>query len=137
MPLEQALPEMETVAEDYRARLYRRGAVAPKKGGQVITPEIVADEERRGFKTRGTYLERLSCFTRGLILGGREAVADWIAVLKSQDRLSQRRRPVDQGRRRCLHPPPLPANPRQSQLISDRFYPQISVQLLLMQAKCA
>ena len=88
MPLEDVLPEMDpdSVAEDYRARLYHRGAVAPEKGGQVIPAEIVADEERRGFKTRGAYRERLRHFTRGLILGSREAVAEWIAVLPPSSR---------------------------------------------------
>jgi REP element-mobilizing transposase RayT len=99
MPLQEVFPrkDPESVADDYRARLYRRGAVEPEKGGQAIPPEIVADEERRGFKKRGAYLERMRHFKRGLILGSREAVSGWIAVLQAQRRLPRRRKPVRQG----------------------------------------
>ncbi len=99
MPLDEALPGMdpETVKRDYRARLYHRGAVATEKGQGIIPPEIVEDEERRGFKTRGVYLERFKYFTRGLVLGSSEAVAEWITALQKEGRLPQRRRPVHQG----------------------------------------
>ena len=96
MPLAEALPGMdpETVERDYRARLFYRGAVRSKKGDHVIPQHIIDDEVRRGFKSRGAYLKRLRHFTRGLVLGSREAVAGWIAELGKQGRCSERRRPA-------------------------------------------
>ena len=41
-------------------------------------------------------MKRLSHFTRGLVLGSREAVADWIAELSKEGRCPKRRRPAAQ-----------------------------------------
>ncbi len=98
MPLLQALPQMDpaTVERDYRARLYYRGAVAKEEGRGVIPRKVVEDEERRGFHKSGVYLERFRHFTRGLVLGGSEAVSEWIAALQKEGRLPRCRQPVPQ-----------------------------------------
>lgn len=99
MPLEEALPGLdpETVHEEYRSRLYHRGAVVQKEGQGVIPQPVLKDEERRGFKRRGAYRQRLRHFTRGMVVGSRESVARWIAALQKQGRLPEGRHPVPQG----------------------------------------
>ncbi len=98
MPLGEVFPwmEPETVEKDYRSLLYSRGAIALEEGDCVIPQHIIQDEVRRGFESRGAYLKRLSHFTRGLVLGSREAVAGWIAEISEEGRCPKRSRPSAQ-----------------------------------------
>ncbi len=78
-------------------------------GGQAIPAEIVADEERRGFKTRGAYLERLRHFTRGLIPRGGDRLDGRPADPRE---FTSAQAPSSSEHRQILHPT-RPANPRQ------------------------
>ena len=94
VPLEELL---ETPAEkacgyaEYRALLYHRGAIRTKADAAILTAELLAQEQARGFRHTGAFRKRLRFFTEGLVLGSRLQVEDWIRNLRRQSHYLRRR----------------------------------------------
>lgn len=80
--------------EEYRSRLYYRGAKPSKENHAAISEEVVAAEEARGFKTRGIFLRRLRYFTDGLIIGTRSNLQEKLQQLKASGHYKRRIHPV-------------------------------------------
>ncbi|MBF0245273.1 MAG: hypothetical protein HQL31_08380, partial [Planctomycetes bacterium] len=79
----------------YRAKLYMRGAVASKEGQEVISDEILASEEAAGFETSGIFAKRAKRFTRGLVLGSRAVIQEWVEKLRESGRYARRKNPLE------------------------------------------
>ena len=92
LPLEQ----LQWQYADYRSLLYHRGAVVSKLGSGVIRQDLLRDERTRGFRRPGAYAKRLRFFTRGLVLGGRLQVEDWIRDLRRKGYYLRRKHPIPQ-----------------------------------------
>ncbi|MBF0244031.1 MAG: hypothetical protein HQL31_01995 [Planctomycetes bacterium] len=70
----------------------------PSKEGQGAIPEdILASEEARGFETSGVFFKRARHFTRGLVLGSKAAIQDWLERLRDSVRYIRRKNPLEAG----------------------------------------
>lgn len=81
----------------YRAKLYNRGAIPSKEGQGSIPEEVLAGEEARGFETSGLFAKRTRHFTRGLVLGSKEAIQEWLERLRESGRYTRRKNPIETG----------------------------------------
>jgi len=82
--------------EDYRCRLYYRGAVASKEGQAVIPESVLEEESARGFSEQGMYGRRLRYFADGVAVGSEVFVRQHITLLREQGRYLRRKHPIRQ-----------------------------------------
>jgi REP element-mobilizing transposase RayT len=63
----------DQVQQAYWARLYERGAIAPKEGQGTIPAQQLRDMRQRGYYPPGVYLDSHPFFTRGVMIGAVES----------------------------------------------------------------
>jgi hypothetical protein len=90
------------VLKTYRERLYYRGEVPTREGQCVISKDVLEQEERYGFKTRGVYRKRLRYFTDGLIIGSEERLREWVERFKHEGQYLRSFKPAAQTEGRIL-----------------------------------
>lgn len=96
IPLQKVLPELQQASRrnEYKCRLYWRGAVATRDNQAVIPQAIVQAETARGFEQAGTYLKKQRAFSRGGVVGQAPVIRSWIRKLQDQGLYRRKRRPV-------------------------------------------
>ncbi len=96
MPLQDLLGEATELEalRNYRARAYHRGNIPTREGQARIPDKILQDEEKRGFRMRGTFLSRMRHLTDGLVLGTADFIREYLLRLKEQGRYHRRVNPV-------------------------------------------
>lgn len=87
------MPGMPTV-ERFRALLYHRGSVQSKPGTGAIPPEILLQEQQRGFRLGGLFRKRLRWYSDGLVLGSQQQVQKWVDRMRQTGRYLRRKRPI-------------------------------------------
>ncbi len=83
LELSEALPQLRGGLDEYRRLLAHRAGL-PEAG------------EAGGGAERGAYGRRRGFFSRGLVVGGREEVSQWLKQLRASGRYKRRRHPVEQ-----------------------------------------
>ena len=98
MPLSRILGDgPESTLQHYKARVYYRGAVPTKQGQAVISPEVLAEEKRRGFTKPGAFRRRVECFSHGLAVGDEASVRAQIEALEAAGVFKRKRLPRSQS----------------------------------------
>lgn len=80
--------------EVFRRLVYHRGAIPTRAGQAAISPEVLAAECARGFKSSGVFRKRFRHFTDGLVVGGAVVVRQMLTKLKEAGRYVRRKHPV-------------------------------------------
>lgn len=88
-------PDEATALRQYRAKLYSRGAVPTKEEAGAISEEVLRAEEARGFAQSGVFTKRVRHFTRGLVLGSKGAIQEWLTRLRESGRYRRRKNPME------------------------------------------
>ncbi len=97
IPLGQVMDKgLDGYYREYKALLYYRGAVRTKSNQAVISEQVLAKEEARGFKESGVYRKKLRYFTDGLALGAADLVQAQIGRLIKSGHLNRPQDPVAQ-----------------------------------------
>jgi putative transposase len=78
----------------FRALLHHRGAVQGEPGEAVIPPQILLQEQRRGFAAGGLFRQRLRCFSDALAVGSQQQVQHWVDRLRRSGLYLRRKRPI-------------------------------------------
>ncbi|HHQ47997.1 MAG TPA: hypothetical protein ENK19_03840 [Acidobacteria bacterium] len=86
----------QKILEEYRQRLYYRGAVRSKGNQAAISQEVLAEEAARGFKRQGMYRKRLGYFVDGLAVGTEEFIRAQLTRLRDEGRYRRRKNPIPQ-----------------------------------------
>ena len=95
---------IESLAEarrEYRRGLYYKGNIVTKENQDWIDDEVLREEERHGFASRGLFCKRVRHFTRGLVLAKDQHIATWLDRLKGQGLYRRRVNPA--GLAQCLY----------------------------------
>ena len=107
MPLSEVMDKgLEDEYLEYKQLLYYRGAVRTKAKQSVISPAVLAQEESKGFKQEGVYLNRFRHFTDGLALGAESLVREQLARLRESGHVKKRENVIDhkEGKQYTLRP---------------------------------
>lgn len=97
MPLARAVPSLGSGGYSaYKRLLVIRGGIASKSGDRKM-PENVVQQALSDSAQRGLYSIRQPCFSRGLVLGSKEAVKPWLTDAYLHGRYRRQREPVHQS----------------------------------------
>ena len=107
IPLEEILlgTPAADCSDEYRWRLYWRGAIPSKQGQASIPPGVIEAEMERGLRA-GVYLEQHQELTRGVVIGPKAIVLGWLEELR-QRRIYRRLHqpvPISAGSWKVLRP---------------------------------
>ncbi len=84
---------VDECVHEYRWRLYWRGAIPSKEGQAAIPVQVVNAELERGLQA-GTYLEQRQELTRGVVIGPRALVLEWLDELRRRGIYRRLHQPV-------------------------------------------
>ncbi len=87
-------PPGKDVFEEYRGRLFHRGAIPPRPGDGVIPAWVLDQERRRGFRRPGLFRYSLPLFRHGVGLGSRSTIEQRVLKLVDDGFYSQRRHAI-------------------------------------------
>ena len=98
MPIEKLLnrTSKKQALQEYRERMYYRGAVPTKEGQAAISQEVLREEIARGFKTRGMYRKRLRYFVDGLAIGSESFIREQLVRMREDGTYRRRKNPIPQ-----------------------------------------
>jgi len=87
------LKNKEESYTEYKRGLYFRGEIRTKEN-QAEIPETITDEMELGVYKRQGFKQRVSMFTRGLVIGSKSKIEDWLTLLRNNGYYERRINPM-------------------------------------------
>ena len=80
------MSDIRKARKEYRINLYYRGEVPTKEYHSKIKYQIMLNEQKNGFESKGLFRKRLRYFTDGLVIGSEESIRGWVERFREEGR---------------------------------------------------